>query len=438
MMGWTLSRSVLAQLSAAVFVACLGGCDESESENGGIQGAEDPLLEIKRTYSSTWCDCYWDGNYDSRVQCGERHPGMETQLCQKRVLKEESGAAERLECLLQVANEESACLTQQGCGDEDTVVEMCRDAAEQSTAQCPAYPDDVQTQLDDCMVPEPFWMVADDGIVFGIDSLGQGTAEPQETSADLNAIVCDGAARAWIAGDGGVVLSTVDAGEHWSVRQTPAVSNLRAVTQHHGQHVLAVGDAGAAVMSVNGGASWSTVDAPNRDFTAVAATADGTWLVADRGGVVWSLDDRHTFEPVAQHPVAVLGLAADHDSPHAAAVGERGLLLRSADSGRTWNVIDSGTEATLRTVNVVGPGKILAAGDQGVLVRTEGNETTTSIASDFGRTIHAMHVTSSGRGAAVGEAGLFLQTWDGGLHWSSVDLGIRATLRGLDQPFHAH
>jgi photosystem II stability/assembly factor-like uncharacterized protein len=56
-----------------------------------------------------------------------------------------------------------------------------------------------------------------------------------------------------------------------------------------------------------------------------------------------------------------------------------------------------------------------------------------------GRTsIRGLHVTGDGHGAAVGDAGTFLLTANGGASWIPRPLPLATRLRSLDQPFHPH
>lgn len=114
--------SISATLLGSVLLLA-SSCDDSSSEKSGVQAYEDPLFQVKVIYSESYCDCYSEGNYDSRGQCMERHPGMETIFCENRVMREEAGAVERLECLFSVAEAEAQCLKDNGCGDEDMVTE---------------------------------------------------------------------------------------------------------------------------------------------------------------------------------------------------------------------------------------------------------------------------------------------------------------------------
>jgi len=95
------------------------------------------------------------------------------------------------------------------------------------------------------------------------------------------------------------------------------------------------------------------------------------------------------------------------------AVGNRGVILRSADGGRTWQAQSSGTDATLEAVHFVdrrvgyavgGRTRPDGLGSYGILLRTEnGGQTWQSVEGVQTGWLHAVWAGRTGRGWVLGE-----------------------------------
>jgi photosystem II stability/assembly factor-like uncharacterized protein len=135
------------------------------------------------------------------------------------------------------------------------------------------------------------------------------------------------------------------------------------------------------------------------------------------------LDTKPTARP---HVSLMLGIARVGD--RLVAVGERGSILLSEDSGKTWRGVPTDTRATLTHVTFVGPKSAYAVGWDGTILRTD----------DAGDSWVKQHEDPSqdnglftvvgfpdGRALAAGSYGLFYETQDGkswtDLHSDTLD-----------------
>jgi photosystem II stability/assembly factor-like uncharacterized protein len=165
-------------------------------------------------------------------------------------------------------------------------------------------------------------------------------------------------------------------------------------------------------------------------------------------------------------------LAIDCLGSHIAwAAGDDGTVLRTLDAGETWKRVDLGISDTLRGIRVVNQHLAYVVGDAGTIRLTrDGGATWTSVEAppvdfsaiatdiqgrvalmtaldgsiwrhDEGATqvdrvgdalptsLHGVSVTEDGLEAvAVGELGVWLESEDGGRHWTARDVG---TVRDL-------
>jgi photosystem II stability/assembly factor-like uncharacterized protein len=123
----------------------------------------------------------------------------------------------------------------------------------------------------------------------------------------------------------------------------------------HGDRAVAVGSAGLVVVSDDGGASWAPIDVPTvRDLYAARISSDGSEIIAvGDAGVVVTIDASGVS--ATEQLDAALALRGLH--MHAAgsghAVGDAGIVLFTADVGRSWTAIETGTDVILRGVDDV-------------------------------------------------------------------------------------
>jgi photosystem II stability/assembly factor-like uncharacterized protein len=268
------------------------------------------------------------------------------------------------------------------------------------------------------------WLVGQSALMINVDPDVPGKIGhyPLRTSGDLLAIACFGKSRAWVAGDGGTLLTTDDAGATWRPIESGVTSRLRALTVPSEQLVYVAGDDGVLRISADAGRTWQSVPAPAVALTSVAARADGsTALLTSADGKVWRLE-RGVLAEVAAVSTGALHAVALADNGAAVAVGDGGAMLVSSDSGAIWRPRPTGTARNLHAVRLVADGQSLfAVGDGGVLV--EGPPATAGgtprvLGQDL--TLRAINLQPGGHGTIVGDQGLVLVTRDFGATWSRL------------------
>jgi photosystem II stability/assembly factor-like uncharacterized protein len=112
-------------------------------------------------------------------------------------------------------------------------------------------------------------------------------------------------------------------------------------------------------------------------------------------------------------------IAVDNASPPVLWIaGEDGFLLRSADQGTTWTVLDTGTTAHLNALGLRG-GTLWAVGEQGTVL-SSGDAGATWKTHDPGTkaTLRAVGFSGANRICAVADGGLVIVSDDAGNHWT--------------------
>jgi photosystem II stability/assembly factor-like uncharacterized protein len=119
------------------------------------------------------------------------------------------------------------------------------------------------------------------------------------------------------------------------------------------------------------------------------------------------------------------------------AAGERGHILNSVDSGRTWQQKVTPTQATLTGIDTSATGTLVAVGHQGTLLRKEpadaGWVTVDAGLSREDNLLHVFHVEGN-TWWALGAYGLFLESTDDGISWeqrvvAEEDLHLHSVVR---------
>jgi photosystem II stability/assembly factor-like uncharacterized protein len=243
------------------------------------------------------------------------------------------------------------------------------------------------------------WATGDDGTI-GHTTDGGATWTWQSsgvTGKKLFALRFVDTTHGVAGGEGGALVATSDGGTTWR-----KVDGLGSLTTWRGAAAAAdvrtlfvVGDAGALVRSTDAGATWANVlgsGLGTQDLRAVASDPGAHLvLVTDAAGEVWSSTDRGvTFhlETTAGAPLEAVSISESGGS--AIAAGAHGTAIARSESG-AWQPIDVGTKVDLHAALIAGDATYLA-GDEGTLVTTR----------------------------------------DASAHWTTVPLGTKATLYGLE------
>jgi photosystem II stability/assembly factor-like uncharacterized protein len=281
------------------------------------------------------------------------------------------------------------------------------------------------------------WLVGRAGLMLNLDEHGRMGRYPLETRGDLLAIACWGSSRAFVAGDGGLLMSTEDAGATWRTIDLDSQVRLRAVAVAGKGRVFAAGDDGRFIVSPDWGWTWQTVAAPNVVWTSVAPRHDGEGaLLTTAGGDIYRWDGQALTLAAAAPAAGLNAIALSEDGLIAVAVGEGGAMLVSTDGGQRWRDRPSGTTRTLRDVWLIGAdGKgVYAVGDGGVLVRgwSETSDGATPRTLGESLTLRGLHLQASGHGAIVGDHGAMFVTTDFGESWTPVATGDDRDIFAVD------
>jgi len=114
-------------------------------------------------------------------------------------------------------------------------------------------------------------------------------------------------------------------------------------------------------------------------------------------------------------------------------VGDRGRIFRSADSGKTWREVSSGTRMPLYSVSFPDSKNGWISGKSGLILHTaDGGQTWSKQESGKNKHFFSIDFTDDRHGCAVGDWGAIVVTGDGGATWQDVSLTEDVVLYGVD------
>ena len=188
--------------------------------------------------------------------------------------------------------------------------------------------------------------------------------------------------KGWAVGDNGTIINTID-GTNWALQNSGTSEILRDVDCLSDSLAWTCGGDGSAVIRIttDGGASWDA-QAPGvaETLRAIDFSDGSTW------GYGW-------------------------------AVGDNGTILRTTDFGDHWTTQSSGTTASLQGVQAMSDTAGVACGAGGkVLWTTDGGANWYPAVSHTSAMLTDMSY-GGGTVAAVGEGGVIVRSFDGGVTW---------------------
>jgi len=224
--------------------------------------------------------------------------------------------------------------------------------------------------------------------------------------------------RVVAVGQRGHVLLSDDQGKSWQQAAVPLSSDLVAVTFPDADHGWAVGHDGVVLASSDGGRTWTRqLDGRGLGDVLVkhySASGDAKWLA----------EAQRFASQGAENPL--LDVWFD-DARNGYVVGAFGLVLRTADGGKTWEPLlhatDNPKALHLYAVRRVG-GDLYVAGEQGLLLKLDAERgRLVALSIPYQGTLFGL-VGNERVVLAYGLRGNVVRSTDRGRTWSAVPTGV--------------
>lgn len=192
---------------------------------------------------------------------------------------------------------------------------------------------------------------------------------------------------------------------------------------------VVVGERGHVLVSSDGKA-WQQVKAPTRStLTTVSAQGALVWAAGHDGVILHSADSGKTWQRQRAQPWSADSQSLTNGSPvldtlfvsasEGYAVGAYSLLLKTVDGGATWTELSVGAA-------IPAPQSDAVASDSGVF-----DESDLALAAESDPHLNAIARTASGRLLVMGERGAGFRSDDGGANWRPIRLPYGGSVFGL-------
>ncbi|GAA0740804.1 YCF48-related protein [Ideonella azotifigens] len=265
--------------------------------------------------------------------------------------------------------------------------------------------------------------------------------------------------RLVVGGERGIVLYSDDDGATWQQAAVPVQVSLTSLSFADAQHGWATGHFGVLLRTQDGGARWQRMmdgtraaelllnEASDDSQRAVAqrrlkegadkpffdiALAGGRWLAVGAYGIALQTRDGQAFHgltPRLPNPrqLHLYGIRAAGERVFI--VGEQGLLLRSVDSGESFEALPSPYKGSLFGLHLTAAGSVIAFGLRGNVWRSADH-------GEHWTQVPMPHPVSVSAATALPGGGFALVTQNGELLVSRDD-GATLSLAAQAQPFPA-
>lgn len=223
--------------------------------------------------------------------------------------------------------------------------------------------------------------VGDRGTVLLSDDGGRSfrQARAVPTRATLTSVSFIDANKGWAVGHWGTIIATNDGGETWMLQRTDTTTDrpLFAVQAVSPRHAVAVGLWSLVLRTEDGGERWTELALPappdgrraDRNLFGLFQSANILYAPAERGLVLRSADQGKTWSYLSTGYTGSLWSGVALDNGVLLVAGLRGTIYRSADQGASWQAVDSGTKSSITALTDT-RGGLFAVGLDGVVLRS--------------------------------------------------------------------
>ncbi|MEM7372123.1 MAG: YCF48-related protein [Bacteroidota bacterium] len=257
-----------------------------------------------------------------------------------------------------------------------------------------------------------------------LEILGQW--EPVFSSNSLFSEMAFGDQQTGIAiGSGGLIVRTHDGGKSWNSSPSGTTNFLTGVDFATPDIVYVTGEKGTLLKSVNGGLDWTSIDVGTGVHLRGVSfpNADTGYVTGDQGKVVSSFDGGITWNQKSLGGSLTFTNAAFQTGFRGAVIGENARIMRTTNAGVNFALtsIPAASSGFLRTL-FQGGNMWIAVGEknvnEGLILRsTDSGESFEKIPSGVDQHLWGVGFYGQNDGMIVGSNGTILHTEDGGVSW---------------------
>lgn len=229
--------------------------------------------------------------------------------------------------------------------------------------------------------------------------------------------------RIVLAGERGLILFSDDQGRNWTQALVPVSVTLTSVRFADAQYGMATGHGGVVLGTVDGGEHWSLLLDGRRaaQLALEQAQASGdTAAIKDAELLVAEGPDKPFLDLLVQ------------DRLNALVVGAYGLVFRTSDGGRNWEPLmgrlDNPGLRHFYSIRQRGE-QVLLVGEQGLAnISSDNGNSFARLAVPYEGSFFTGEILPSGELVAAGLKGNVWRSNDGGQSWIPVDTVVNASI----------
>lgn len=241
------------------------------------------------------------------------------------------------------------------------------------------------------------------------------------------------------SGKSNIILRTIDGGKNWTyqtqVEENRMYLSLYGIAFKDENNGIAVGGnsykGGVAYKTNDGGISWKEISFPfGFQGSAISYINNKVCIVGSTGGIAISEDDCETWKLITEIPLAALYKIKKIGDNTIVAAGYNGLFLKSVDNGKTWEssyVSDQNVSATIEDIFFLDENIGFVAQKYRTVSKTiDGGKNWLQIMKDTTSTVvnnYGIQFINEDVGFVVGKVATnisaFYKTTDGGKNWTS-------------------
>lgn len=244
------------------------------------------------------------------------------------------------------------------------------------------------------------------------------------TQNALNGIHFADSKIGYTCGRDGLILKTIDGGNHWIKKNSGTVEDLTAIFFTDPKIGYIAGRNGIILKTTNGGESWKKLNSGtsfelNSVFFVNAnigyiACSYGTILKTTDAGLTWALIKTNTIPSISS--VFFLNIDTGY------AVNTYGQILKTTDGGKNWDTKQTETTRWLHAIHFPTADTGYAVGSGGIILKTiDGGKNWVFQTSGIHYELYSVYFTSATKGYAVSHFADIVKTEDGGETWEVDD-----------------
>jgi len=263
---------------------------------------------------------------------------------------------------------------------------------------------------------------------------------PIPTGDSLNGLYFNSSDTGWGVGNYGTIVKTTNGGLSWSIVESGISENLNEVTFFENTTGIIVGGMGKILRTTDSGLTWYIVQSGTsfdlldisiiNSACAVAVGNSGTIIRTTDKGITWNsqisgttLNDLKSVSFKDENNGLITG-GVRLEYPHI----QLGMILRTSDSGITWDTVFYSVEFYFQAVDYSDPDNAIAIGMGRYARSTNGGLTWTGYFN--GGQLYDISFCGQ-TGIAVGVSGSIRKTTDIGLTWTELNSGIGENLYSI-------